>query len=167
MDMLVANENIRSNRVVLIGSDGTNRGEMPKATALVLAQQENLDLVQVGGNAEVPICKIVDIGKLRYTIIKGQKGGSKAPVLKEMRFHLNTSEHDIETKMRKVREFLSKNHRVKMTIEKRKKENRIRDFKQTASELLAKHILNLSDACKADSIKQSDGWVCVFLNPCP
>jgi translation initiation factor IF-3 len=115
------NERITSHRIVLIAPDGTKKGEMLKESALVQARQMGLDLVEVG-NGPIPVCKIMDYGKVQYEKQKAERHQNHAPVMKEMRFAYKTESHDLEIKSRKIGEFLAKGHKVLVVMEVRGRE---------------------------------------------
>jgi len=110
-----------------INSDGTMIGIIPTREALRLAQEQNLDLVEVSPNADPPVCRIMDFGKFRYDeSIRRKRARQQAlahnrPV-KEMKFHSNVEEHDYATKLRHIREFLERGHKVKITLQFRGRE---------------------------------------------
>ena len=105
------NERITAHRVVLISSDGVNRGEILRLAAIEQARKEGLDLVEVSPGP-VPVCKIMDFGKVQYDKQKAEKHQSHAASQKEMRFDYKTESHDLEIKKRKIVEFLAKGHKV-------------------------------------------------------
>jgi translation initiation factor IF-3 len=100
----------------LIASDGTQIGIVTIKEALLGAQQESLDLVEVAPNADPPVCRIMDYGKLRYQSAKKTKGKSKSQHLKEVKLRPLTAEHDVGVKVRNIRRFLSNGDKVKVSI---------------------------------------------------
>jgi translation initiation factor IF-3 len=109
------NERIAAHRVMLIDADGKNRGEMLKSAALDMARRSDLDLVEVGQGV-VPVCKIMDYGKVQYEKQKAEKHKHHSPQMKEMRFDYKTEQHDLEIKKRKINEFLSGGHKVLVSM---------------------------------------------------
>ena len=94
-------------------------GVLSRSEALAAAEQAGLDLVEVSPGADPPVARIVDWGKYNYQKTKqAQKARqkSKASELKQMRVGLKIGEHDLEVKLRKVREFLEAGHKVKITV---------------------------------------------------
>jgi translation initiation factor IF-3 len=86
---------------------------------LQLAREQELDLVEISPNANPPVAKIVDWGKYNYQKTKQQqknKKTSKVLEVKQMRFSLKISDHDLGVKMRKVTNFLEAGHKVKITV---------------------------------------------------
>ena len=101
-------------------------GVLETRDALRLAIQEGLDLVEISPNADPPVCKIMDFGKFLYEEHRKQKEARKhqhGHVIKEVKFHANTADHDYQTKMSHIKEFLEKGHKVKVTLTFRGREN--------------------------------------------
>ena len=112
LENYIANGQIKSYKILLINKDGINLGIKTKIEALNIADQDGLDLVQVG-QQEVPVCKICDLGKLKFENEKKQKKSkSHKDTMKEMQIGFNISDHDFETKKKHIVEFLSKGFRV-------------------------------------------------------
>lgn len=103
----------------VIDEDGKQLGVLSRSEALQLAADRELDLVEISPEANPPVVKIVDWGKYNYQRTKQQqknKRSSKTLDMKQMRFGLKISEHDLGVKMRKVTDFLEIGHKVKLTI---------------------------------------------------
>lgn len=104
---------------------------MSRSEALELAAQKGLDLVEVSPNADPPVVKIVDWGKYNYQKTKQlqkSKQGTKALEVKQMRFGLKISDHDLGVKLSKVTKFLDAGHKVKLTVFYRGRENAHKDL---------------------------------------
>ena len=98
---------------------------MPLADALRLAEDAELDLVEVAPNAKPPVCKLMDYGKYKYeAAVKARESRKKQvkAVLKEIRFRLKIDTHDYETKVGHARRFLSGGDKVKAMIQFRGRE---------------------------------------------
>jgi translation initiation factor IF-3 len=92
---------------------------MTRGEALAAAEQRGLDLVEISPNANPPVAKIVDWGKYNYQKTKQaqkNKRNAKAAELKQMRFGLKISDHDLGVKLKKVTGFLEDGHKVKITV---------------------------------------------------
>jgi len=114
--MKKTNNEIQSINVILINIDGENKGEMSLELALREAESLGMDLVQMSDH-EIPICKIMDIKKIEFEKKKKmKKSKGKVTKLKEIRFTLQTSQHDIDFKSKHIDEFLESGHKVKLTI---------------------------------------------------
>lgn len=84
--------------------------------ALGLAREQGLDLVEVAPDANPVVCKIVNYGKYRYQQGKREKKQQKAARLKEVKFTIQTGEHDFRTKLGRIREFLEGGHKVRISV---------------------------------------------------
>jgi len=113
---LRANERIFDKEVRVIDETGKNLGVMATAEALALAKERGLDLVEVATQSKPTVCKIVDYGKYHYRLEKRDRKQKKRVRLKEMKFTIKIGEHDFQTKMRRVRTFLSHGNPVRITI---------------------------------------------------
>jgi translation initiation factor IF-3 len=103
----------------VIDSDGKQLGILSRQEALAIAQERELDLVEISPDADPPVCKVVDWGKFNYQRTKQlQKNRKSAKTLdlKQMRFGLKIGAHDLEIKMNKVAKFLEAGHKVKITL---------------------------------------------------
>jgi len=83
---------------------------------LVAARENNLDLVEVAPNAEPPVCRIMDYGKVRYEKAKKGKGKSRSTHLKEIKLRPLTAEHDVGVKIRNIRRFLAQGDKVRVSM---------------------------------------------------
>jgi translation initiation factor IF-3 len=113
------NGQIRAREVRVIDADGAQLGVMTPGDALRMAQQKELDLVEVAPTAQPPVCRIMDYGKFRYTQKKKAQESRKksaAVVLKEVKVGSQTSTHDVDFKVGHIRGFLGEGHRVKVSV---------------------------------------------------
>ena len=104
---------------MLIDHLGNQRGVMDSDRALSIAQENNLDLVQISEGKDCPICKILDFGKYMYQKqkkIKQNKKNQHIIHVKEIRLRLNTGEHDLITKLNKAKKFLEDGNKIKFSI---------------------------------------------------
>ncbi len=112
------NEQIRVPEVRVIFPDGTQQ-VMKTFDARRIAEEKNQDLIEVQPNAQPPVCKLDNLGKLLYKMDKREKDlkkKQKTTTLKELRFHPNTDKHDFDFKTAHLEEFLRKGNRVRATI---------------------------------------------------
>ncbi len=113
------NERIRVPRVRLIGVNGDQLGIFVTADAQKIADDLNLDLVEVAPNADPPVCRIMDYGKFRYEeAIKAKKARKHQTTVqvKEIKFRPKIDKHDYETKKKHVMRFIDAGAKVKVTI---------------------------------------------------
>ena len=115
-----------------------------------IAQERNLDLVEIAPQATPPVCKIIDYGKFRYEQQKHEKAQRKhqqQQQLKEVRLHPRTDDHDVDFKLRHAREFLKEGHKVKFTVVFRGREITRQEI---GRELLNQIMTALADDAKVD-----------------
>lgn len=113
------NEEIRDEKVRLIGSDNSQIGIVTSEEALRIAMSENLDLVKIVEEANPPVCKVMDYGKYRYEKQKKEKERKKNQKIisvKEIRLSVNIEQHDFDTKARNTIKFLNAGDKVKITL---------------------------------------------------
>ena len=113
------NDRIRVPEVRLVGPQGEQVGVVPIAVALRLAQEAELDLVEVAPNSKPPVAKIMDYGKFKYEAAQKAKEARRNQVntdLKEVRFRLKIDVHDYETKRKRAEGFLQDGDKVKAMI---------------------------------------------------
>lgn len=110
---------IRVKEVSVIGDNGDQMGVFPTGEALDMAQDQNLDLVEVAPTANPPVCRIMDFGKFKYRQSKKAheaKKNQKIVHLKEVKFRPNTDRHDYDFKLKHVTRFLEAKDKVKVVI---------------------------------------------------
>lgn len=103
----------------VIDEDGSQLGVLVRTEALQLAADRGLDLVEISPDASPPVAKIVDWGKYNYQRTKQlqkNRRNAKTADIKQMRFGLKISDHDLAVKLRKVTDFLEAGHKVKIVI---------------------------------------------------
>lgn len=113
------NDKIRVPEVRLIGPDGVQLGIMPTAKAQEIANQYELDLVEVAATANPPVCRIIDFSKFKYDQEKKEREAKKHQhhtCLKELRLKPNIDEHDYQTKLKQAISFLEKKDKVKVNL---------------------------------------------------
>ena len=112
-------------KVLVIGAGGEKLGVVDTDSALAMAEEEGLDLVEVSPHVSPPVCKILDYGKLKY---QEQKKASEARKrqktvdVKEIKMRPNIDKHDYDVKMRSVTKFIGEGDKVKVTMRFRGRE---------------------------------------------
>lgn len=115
----MTNEQISAPQVRLIGEDGEQFGIVSREEALSIAEDKNLDLVMMSGNATPPVCKLLDYGKYKYESLKKDKEIKKAQKIvevKEVRLSMTIEEHDIAYRIASASKFLKEGNKVKIIL---------------------------------------------------
>lgn len=108
---------ITASELRVIGPDGNQIGVLSRSQALLEAERAGLDLVEISPQATPPVARIVDWGKYQYQKTKEQqrsRRNAKVAEVKQMRLGLKIGTHDLDIKLRKIREFLEAGHKVKI-----------------------------------------------------
>jgi translation initiation factor IF-3 len=120
-----ANEQINAPEIRLIDYTGDNLGVVKIGDALARAVETGLDLVEISPNADPPVCKILDYGKLKYEEQKKRnvaRKKQKVIEVKEIKMRPNIDVHDYDFKMRAIHRFLDEGDKVKVTMRFRGRE---------------------------------------------
>ena len=119
------NEEIKANKVRLIGNQGEQVGILSLEEALGKAKESSLDLVQMAKEGDPMVCKLMDHGKHIFDS-KKQKSASKKKQkriqIKEIKFRPVTEEHDYQIKVNKIKNFLEEGNKAKVTLRFRGRE---------------------------------------------
>ena len=141
------NERIRVPEVRLIGEDGQQIGILKTADALRMAQERDLDLVEVAADARPPVCRILDYSKYRYEQAQKQKAARKHQqqiTIREIKFRPKIAQNDYDTKKGHVTRFLKHKDKVKVTIMFRGREVTHPERGQMLLERLAEELADLA-----------------------
>ena len=125
------NEGIRCATMRLIDESGKQLGIKTLAESLILAKEKTLDLVEIAPQADPPVGRIMDYGKYRFEQSKKEKLAKKKQhitKLKEIKMTPRIDDHDYGIKVNKVKEFLGKGNKVKITIRFRGREILHKEF---------------------------------------
>ena len=144
------NEAITASELRVIGPEGNQLGILSRAEALLEAERADLDLIEVSPQANPPVARIVDWGKYLYQKTKEQqrsRKNNKTLEVKQMRLGLKIGAHDLDIKLRKIREFLEEGHRVKIMVFFRGREMA---HQELGYELLNKITEKLSDVATVE-----------------
>ncbi|NQX91540.1 MAG: translation initiation factor IF-3 [Flavobacteriales bacterium] len=159
------NRDIRVDTVRLVG-DNVEVGVYPTSEALKLAQQQELDLVEISPKADPPVCKIIDYKKFLYTQKKKQKelkAKQSKVVVKEIRFGPNTDEHDFQFKLKHARKFLEEGSKVKAYVFFK---GRTIVFKERGEIILLKFAQELEDVGLVEQMPKLEGKRMIMMfNP--
>ncbi|OGD31463.1 translation initiation factor IF-3 [Candidatus Azambacteria bacterium RIFCSPHIGHO2_02_FULL_52_12] len=144
------NNQIRVPQVRLIDETGTSVGIVDIKTALEMAYEKKLDLVEISPKAVPPVARIIDFGKFQYQQekqLRKQKTKHKAAGLKLIKISLGIAENDAMIKIKKLVEFLESGHKVKVDMFLRGRERANKDF---AEEKFKKFLLMIAVPYKTE-----------------
>jgi translation initiation factor IF-3 len=150
------NDMIRVPEVRLVG-DNVETGVYPTRKALELADELELDLVEISPNAVPPVCKIIDYSKFVYEQKKKQKeikSNAKQTVIKEIRFGPNTNEHDFEFKLKHAIKFLEAGEKVRAYVHFK---GRAIVYKEQGEILLLRFAQALEEVGKVELLPKLEG----------
>jgi translation initiation factor IF-3 len=162
-DSTRVNRAIRAREVRLIGADGQQMGIMLTRDALAIAEEQELDLVEVAPNAEPPVCRLMDYGKYLYEKQKRERESRKAQKqieVKEVRLRPKTDEHDIQVVLTKIRKFAKEGAKIRVRIRFRGREIY---HPEVAQELLDRVANDASDVTNVEARAILDGRSMVML----
>jgi len=113
------NERIFAKTLRVVGPEGEQLGVFPREMAFKKADEFDLDLVEVASQADPPVCRIIDFSKYKYEQEKREKEvrkHQKQVQLKEVRIRPRIGIHDYEVKLKHIKEFLEKKHKVRVRM---------------------------------------------------
>lgn len=147
----------------MIDGDGENRGVVSLEEALGLAQQAEMDLVEVAPNSNPPVCRILDYGKFMYERAKKEREARKAQTkveIKEIRLRPKTSDHHKGFKVRNARRWLKEGKNVRVRIRFRGREI---DYPEIALEDLKDIAEELSDVSTIEQAPSMEGRTMLMI----
>ncbi|KAA3652520.1 MAG: translation initiation factor IF-3 [Bacteroidetes bacterium] len=155
-DLHKINNNITAREVRVVGT-GVEQGVFPLSKALQLAEEQQLDLVEISPNAEPPVCKIIDYKKFLYEQKKKQKeikAKAQKVVVKEIRYGPNTDDHDFNFKLNHAQKFIEEGAKVKAYVFFK---GRSILFKDKGQILLLKLAQSLEEIATVESMPKMEG----------
>lgn len=150
------NQYIRAQEVRLVG-DNVETGVYSLRDALAMADEQELDLVEISPNANPPVCKIIDYNKFIYEQkkkLKEIKANAKQTVIKEIRFGPNTNDHDFQFKLKHAISFLENGEKVRAYVHFK---GRAIVYKEQGEILLLKFAQALEDVGKVEQLPKLEG----------
>lgn len=160
------NEHIRVPEVRVIDANGDHLGVMPTRDAVKLAEDQDLDLVEVSPGVKPPVCKIIDYDKYRYQTEKSEQAKRKTAKrveVKGIRISVRIGQHDMDTKARQADKFLSEGKKVKVEMFLRGREKANVEF---AFEQLKKFLAAVEHPHTLEQIpKKMGGTLFAIMNP--
>ena len=151
------NERITAPRVRVVGDNVPEQGIYPIAQARRMAEELELDLVEISASADPPVCKIIDYQKFVYQQkkkAKEQKANASKVVIKEIRFGPQTDEHDFQFKLNHAKSFLQEGSKVKAYVFFR---GRSILFSEQGEKLLLRFAVELEEYGKAEQLPKLEG----------
>ena len=117
MSKPLINQQIRAREVRIVDEKGVQLGVIPIREALAMAEERNLDLIQVTEKVDPPVCRIGDYGKYLYSLKKKDKGIKvKTGELKNVRLSFNISDNDLNTRANNAIKFLKNKEKVRIEL---------------------------------------------------
>lgn len=160
------NEQIRAKEVRIVGDEEIEAKVYPIFQALKMAEEREMDLVEISPNAEPPVCRIIDYSKFLYQLKKRQKEQKAKQVkanVKEIRFGPQTDDHDYDFKLKHAKGFLEDGDKVKAYVFFK---GRSILFKEQGEVLLLRFANDLEDYAKVDQMPVLEGKrMTIFLSP--
>lgn len=147
---------IRAKEVLVVAPDGEQIGVKKINEALWLAEQLDLDLVEVAPNARPPVCRLMDYGRYKYEQSVKQREARKKQTrttIKELRMRVRIGEHDFDITRRKTQEFLEDHDKVKVTIRFRGRERERPEFGRDLMNRLAEEVAGFGTVEQAPKIE--------------
>ena len=152
------NNEIRATQVRLIDENKTQVGIIPLKEALEIAERKELDLVEISPKTDPPVCRTLDYGKYLYSLQKKAHEAQKLQrkiQIKEIKFTPAIGIHDIEVKVKKIKEFLKEGNKVKITIWLRGRQKRKPEMLNI---MTAKIIDILKDISEIETNPKRERW---------
>ena len=150
-------------QVRVIGEDGAQLGILAVREALALAQERNLDLVEVSPTARPPVCRIMDYGKFKYEQSKREGTARKkqhVQQLKEVKLRPKIADHDFDFKVQHARAFLQARDKVKVTLTFRGREMA---HPELGYQMMQRVIADLAEFGSPESLPRSEGRTLVMV----
>ena len=164
-DNFKTNNSIRAREVRLVG-DNVTQGVYSIFDALKIADEQNLDLVEISPNADPPVCRVIDFQKFLYSMKKKQKeikANSAKVEVKEIRFGPQTDEHDYQFKLKHAQKFIAEGAKVKAYVFFK---GRSILYKEQGADVLTRFIKDLEDVAKLDHEPKLEGKrMFILLSP--
>ena len=138
------------------GDDQSNSRILKISEALELASENGLDLVEVSPNQDPPVCRLLDYGKFKYDISKREKKNKSKTVQsqREVRLRPGTSKHDIQLKIKKIRDLLDSGSKVRIAVMLRGRELAHPDVAMKVLRTVAEGV---KDIAKLDKAPANEG----------
>ena len=157
------NGEIRVPEVRLIGIEGEQLGVVKTSDALQLAEENEVDLVEIAPTAAPPVCRLMDYGKFKYQEQKRQqeaKSKQKIIQVKEVKFRPGTDEGDYQVKLRNLRRFIEEGDKAKVTLRFRGREMAHQELGMRVLERVRD---DLTELCQVEAMPKLEGRQMVMV----
>jgi len=157
------NDKIRVPQVRLVGPDGSQLGVVSIQNALEIANQHELDLVEVAPQASPPVCRIIDFSKFKYDQEKKEREAKKhqrQSRIKEIRLKPNIDDHDYEIKVKHAIGFLKRKDKVKVSLFFRGRQMEHRDL---GRKILDRFIIDVQNDGQVEKEPVLEGRIISFM----
>lgn len=141
------NHRITAREVRLISDSGEQLGVLQLKDALIMAERDGLDVVEVAPDAKPPVCRLMDYGKFKYREQKKESEAKKKRTeqeIKELRIRYRTDIGDLETKLKHARDFLEEGHKVKFSMRFRGREVQYLDLGREKFETIKERLADIA-----------------------
>ena len=152
----------------MVDETGKQLGVVPTREALRMAQERDLDLVEVASAAKPPVCRLLDYGKFLYERTKKERKARKTQrivEIKELWLHPKTAAHDVEVKSRRAREFLASGAKVRIRVRFRGREKANPKLGQDLLERMLKGLTEVALIEQVPMVEEGAKSVFVLLAP--
>ena len=164
--MTRVNERIRAPKIRVVFHDGTQLGIMNTSEAIQKAKMIGMDVVEIAGKVDPPVCKIVNYGKYKYEQSKLKKDKKKSTTkLKEVKFRVRTELHDYNIKCNRIETFLDEGHKVRVQLQFRGRENAHKELGVEKLKRVAGDMVTMAHVDQAPRI--AGRAVTMILSPLP
>lgn len=157
------NGEIKAKEVRLIDHNGQMIGVVQTNEAINMAENVNLDLVEVSPNVNPPVCKIANFGKMKYELQKkasDAKKKQKVVEVKEIKLSLNIGKNDYDVKIKRTIEFIKDNNKVKVSIRMKGREI---THSNLAREMMNNVVLDVEEVAKPENPPRLEGMQMVAI----
>ena len=157
------NDEIRNAQIQLIDQTGLNHGTVETVTAVKMALEAGMDLVEISPNTSPPVCKIMDYGKFKYSAQKKAaeaRKKQKVVEIKEIKLRPMIDDHDYDVKMRAMQRFFEEGDKVKITLRYRGREMA---HQEIGTKLLDKVKADVAEYAKVEQDARFEGRQVVMV----
>ena len=157
------NDDIRNLEIQLIDQTGLNHGTVETSTAVKMAMEAGMDLVEISPNNNPPVCKIMDYGKFKYSAQKKAaeaRKKQKTVEIKEIKLRPMIDDHDYDVKMRAMQRFFEEGDKVKITLRYRGREMA---HQEIGTKLLDKVKADVAELAKVEQDARFEGRQVVMV----